>query len=1047
MPETVRIIRVFVSSPGDVQAERDVLDEVVASINRTEGQAHGVRLELFKWKENVTPQIGPKPQQVIDDQTPAYDIYLGIMSTRFGTPTGRYGSGTEKEFKDALKKWKTAGEPWIAFYFDDAPKSLRKRDEIEQYGKVCDFRDDLEHQGIVCGYVGVRGTKDAFFEKTAEHLRQIVHRQAPVRLQNGVPIGGKQAVKPTIPGQYIDWLQRQCGTIELLGLRLKHGSGVRLNQVYTPLSTGDGKLLLHQFAENSLYVSGDPGSGKSTFCRWVAWLACNNGMPSTDVAAPPEYQERFPVSLGGRLPVLIRLRDFWRCLPILPGEQSMTVEEFAEALRKWLAHEAPPGLEWDCLLAHIESGSALLIFDGLDEVPSTWGDERRLCYPRELLIKGVALAMERWGKRWLEEELEVPQTEDERRLFNDLTEAANKRGKRVKEVVEVFESEYENRLLKKLNTVKESWLMPHIEAVIEVLEAGNVRKLRQKNLIPWNRILVTSRPYGLNEDQRRQIGLPHYPIHGLQRPIQDLLVRRWFYRLKEDHDEGLRTASEMVAHIHAERSLDYLTSNPLLLTSMCIIYDEGKRLPQDKYELYDRIVDTVLHKRYPPVKERVSVIRGRLGAVALGMHTGGKQKRIRVNPEAIASDAEIDVFLQTYRQQDGATERGWRELVEVREDLLSQSGLLMSHDHAHAGFYHLSFQEFLAAERLFVLYGGQEGGLLDWMLVRGAAAGWRNTLSFLFGCLVSKFNLQAGVELLNALAARIDGTVHDPTENVALGELFGDCLAILVGRGVNPDTLSNTIEQVLASRANGFLRNATMLRVGHLGDPRIVVDLRDRAAYVEMLANACRMVGDRKTIPTDEAFLLSRFPVTNAQYVLFLEANGYQDPQWWTDDGWKWRCQMNLTAPCYWNDAKWNSPNQPVVGVSWWEADAFAKWACGRLPTEEEWERAACGPDRHDYPWGDEWQNGICNSQETRLERTSPVGIFPLSRSAPFRLEDMAGNVWEWCRDEQSPFRILRGGSWKSGAGGCLIAHRIKHDPRHRSVELGFRVARSLPDA
>ncbi|TVS12283.1 MAG: DUF4062 domain-containing protein [Planctomycetaceae bacterium] len=127
----VRLIRVFVSSPGDVQAERDVVDEVVAAINRTDGDAGGFRLETFRWEANVTPQIGPRPQKVVDQQTPEYDVYLGMMSTRFGTPTGRYGSGTEKEFKDALKQWKSAGQPWITFYFDDAPKSLSKPQEIE----------------------------------------------------------------------------------------------------------------------------------------------------------------------------------------------------------------------------------------------------------------------------------------------------------------------------------------------------------------------------------------------------------------------------------------------------------------------------------------------------------------------------------------------------------------------------------------------------------------------------------------------------------------------------------------------------------------------------------------------------------------------------------------------------------------------------------------------------------------------------------------------------------------------------------------------------
>ena len=92
---TARVIRVFVSSPGNVAAERGVLNEVVERINLTDGLAPGVRLELWTWEQNVVPQIGPRPQAVVM-QTPPYDIYLGILSTRFGTPTGHYGSGTKR---------------------------------------------------------------------------------------------------------------------------------------------------------------------------------------------------------------------------------------------------------------------------------------------------------------------------------------------------------------------------------------------------------------------------------------------------------------------------------------------------------------------------------------------------------------------------------------------------------------------------------------------------------------------------------------------------------------------------------------------------------------------------------------------------------------------------------------------------------------------------------------------------------------------------------------------------------------------------------------
>jgi hypothetical protein len=172
---TVRVIRVFVSSPGDVQAERDALRELVDSINRTDGQARGYRLELFRWEDDVVPQIGPNPQKVVDAQTPPYKIYLGILKHRFGTPTGRHGSGTEKEFRDASKRWKQSGWPWILFYFCHDPIDPANFDP-EQYAKVDKFRKQLEKkkQGLYAIYKGARGSSDSLYDKAGEHLRKIV---------------------------------------------------------------------------------------------------------------------------------------------------------------------------------------------------------------------------------------------------------------------------------------------------------------------------------------------------------------------------------------------------------------------------------------------------------------------------------------------------------------------------------------------------------------------------------------------------------------------------------------------------------------------------------------------------------------------------------------------------------------------------------------------------------------------------------------------------------------------------------------------------------
>ena len=136
--------------------------------------------------------------------------------------------------------------------------------------------------------------------------------------------------------------------------------------------------------------------------------------------------------------------------------------------------------------------------------------------------------------------------------------------------------------------------------------------------------------------------------------------------------------------------------------------------------------------------------------------------------------------------------------------------------------------------------------------------------------------------------------------------------------------------------------------------------------------------------------------------------------------------------------------------MSWWEADAFCRWAGCRLPTERQWEAAARGPQGWAYPWGDQWREGICNSGETDLGVTTPVGIFPGSVSA-CGAHDMAGNVWQWCgdtfdsarADEPEAGRVLRGGSWNNLPVNCRSAVRDGVRPDDRDDDNGFRAART----
>jgi formylglycine-generating enzyme required for sulfatase activity len=146
------------------------------------------------------------------------------------------------------------------------------------------------------------------------------------------------------------------------------------------------------------------------------------------------------------------------------------------------------------------------------------------------------------------------------------------------------------------------------------------------------------------------------------------------------------------------------------------------------------------------------------------------------------------------------------------------------------------------------------------------------------------------------------------------------------------------------------------------------------------------------------AFWIDLFPVTNKRFAGFLAAGGYDHAEWWTRVGWEWKERAGIHQPALWGQSGWDGPDQPVSGVSWYEADAYARWVGRRLPTDAEWEKAARGTDGRHYPWGDAWPtSGIANF-DSRVGRTTPVGLYPEGIS-PYGCHDMAGNVNNWTSD------------------------------------------------
>jgi iron(II)-dependent oxidoreductase len=200
---------------------------------------------------------------------------------------------------------------------------------------------------------------------------------------------------------------------------------------------------------------------------------------------------------------------------------------------------------------------------------------------------------------------------------------------------------------------------------------------------------------------------------------------------------------------------------------------------------------------------------------------------------------------------------------------------------------------------------------------------------------------------------------------------------------------------------------------------------------------------DKKARTIDQDYLIDIFPVTNEQYRHFLEKGGYQKKELWLEEGWKWKEQERVSQPLFWEDEKWNKPDHPVVGVSWFEAEAYAKWAGKRLPSEEEWEKAARGTEGREYPWGDEFDKEKCNSEASGFSRTTSVTKY-VNGLSPYGCYDMAGNVWEWTEswyNQDQDTKVIRGGSWSLVSRNLRAAYRNGYWPTVRANGIGFRCA------
>lgn len=161
MGKAVQKVRVFISSPGDVKEERERIGKVFEELNSTIAAEKGLVLEPIRWETHARTEIGDGPQAIINRQLGHdFDVFLGIMWQRFGTPTAEADSGTEEEFLHAYSAWEADRRRRILFYFCERPYTVRTAEEIQQLGKVIELRGELEKKGLLGTYTSVEDFTD-----------------------------------------------------------------------------------------------------------------------------------------------------------------------------------------------------------------------------------------------------------------------------------------------------------------------------------------------------------------------------------------------------------------------------------------------------------------------------------------------------------------------------------------------------------------------------------------------------------------------------------------------------------------------------------------------------------------------------------------------------------------------------------------------------------------------------------------------------------------------------------------------------------------------
>jgi formylglycine-generating enzyme required for sulfatase activity len=566
---------------------------------------------------------------------------------------------------------------------------------------------------------------------------------------------------------------------------------------------------------------------------------------------------------------------------------------------------------------------------------------------------------------------------------------------------------------------------------------------------PKCRIAVTTRPKAYTEEVVLA-GFSEARIGNLDKEMVRTFLSRWSEALfPESGEKAARHARELAEAVESRPDIQRIAQNPVMLTALAVLHWNEKRLPQQRADLYESILNWLSRSRkqrpHRPSPERCIALLQEL-ARAMQEHAGGRQVQV-------AREWAAGILAPRFREIDSPEEQLERAARFLEEEELD-SGIVVRRG-SDVRFWHLTFQEHLAARALAAEDDSERRRVL-FKEQRAWQPEWREVALLLAGLLHEQ-----RVERVDALvSAALDTVSHASVARRLLAWLRGGaplaeharCVSLLGAVLLDLAPLKYQpkdprFDETLHAVMGIFDRERSLsvplkFRVeaaealGQAGDPR----LRENN-WVTIPAGAFVMGEDAHAHEVElSSYQIGKYPVTVEEFGKYVEDGG-PEPQ-------RWEQQLAY-------------PNRPVVNVNWEEAAAYCRWAGVRLASEAEWERAARGVEGRPYPWGAEEPDATrANYRDAKVGAPTPVGLFPRG-ATPEGICDLAGNVWEWVADwyaEEYPkgrqrnptgpegggLRVLRGGAWYYVSRILRAAFRSGIVPVVRSSNFGFRCAREV---